>query len=169
MNTVLKTTARYHTATFRLVRISSPTGPTSSFTALTDISIIFSVPADTYKSMYVNMTRVWAVWERPYLSREKVPSEMGSMRLDVTMELVEAWQLVWDQGVREAYTGVLLYWPTMPPKPKEQQPFYTFEVAGLPELSEGDVYVGAWTREVTRRLGFVGQGNSSAAAPLDVV
>ncbi|CAF9936478.1 MAG: hypothetical protein ALECFALPRED_006864 [Alectoria fallacina] len=169
ISTVLKTIAQYPTATFRLVRISSPTGPTSSFpAALTDISIIFSVPDDAYKSIYVNMTPTWSVWEPPYLSREEVPSEMGYMRLDVKMELAEAWTLVWDQGVREAYTAALLYWPVSPPKPTEQQPFYRFEVSGL--SVEGDVYVGAWTRAVTRTLGVARLGNSSTVVgTLDVV
>lgn len=112
------------------------------------------------------MTPIWSVWKSPYLSREEVPAEMGSMRLDVKMEFVEAWQLVWDQGVREAYTGALLYWPVSPPKPTEQQPFYRFEASGL---WRRDVYVGAWTRKVTRSLRFVGEGNSSAAGTLDVV
>lgn len=75
---------------------------------------------------------------------------MGSMRLDVKTELAEAWDIMWGEGVREVYERVLLYWPTLPPGPKDQQPFYRFEVA---RPGAGDVYVGAWSRDMERSLG----------------
>ena len=85
---------------------------------------------------------------------------MGNMRLDVETELVEAWDIMWNQGVREVYDGVLLYWPMLPPKPKDQQPYYRFQVA---KPATEDVYVGAWSQDVERSLGGWGIGNESAA------
>ena len=75
---------------------------------------------------------------------------MGNMRLDVRMELSEAWQLVKEKRVVNPgflFDGVALYWPTGPlARGQQPQPFYRFEGPF------GYVYVGAWTNWVTKFL-----------------
>lgn len=88
---------------------------------------------------------------------------MGIMRLDVKTELDEAWDILWKQGVRETYDGVLLYWPMLPPKPKDQQPFYRFEVA---KPARKDVFVGAWSQDVEKSLEV---DNESAVVLMDAL
>ena len=89
------------------------------------------------------------------------------MRLDVRLDLDEAWRLAREWGFYRLCEGVLLYWPSSPPAPKAQQPFYRFQGLGP---GFGFVYVGAWTRVVTTDLDGVGVGrNGSAAGAVDAV
>ncbi|KAF6226740.1 hypothetical protein HO173_011760 [Letharia columbiana] len=168
---VLKTIAKHPTATFRFVRASSPTGPTASLPSLTRVRIVFSIrdgpTHHAFRSLHVDMTPVWSVWDPPVLSPDDVPADMGAMHLDVRLDLDEAWRLAREWGFYRLCEGVLLYWPSSPPAPTAQQPFYRFQGLG-PGL--GFVYVGAWTRVVTTDLDGVGVGrNGSAAGAVDVV
>lgn len=73
------------------------------------------------------------------------------------MDLDEAWQLI-GRVRMEVFESVRLYWPALQPGVRGQQPFYRFE--GLVPR-KGFVYVGAWSKEVKRKLGGVRVGNES--------
>ena len=94
------------------------------------------------------MTHVWSVWHRPVFSTVKVADDVGNMRLDVRMELDEAWQVILQEEVVTAefqFDDVALFWPDLPrARPREEQPFYRFQGP------LGNVYVGTWTKWVTK-------------------
>ena len=164
MSEVLKTTAKYPTAVFRLV-VATSNDPMTSAAGINLIRIGFSIDQPPYKSITVDMTPIWSIWKPPVFSKDKLPDRMGIMPFDVRMEIDTAWELAVSNGYRLPYGSVVLFWPRLPPEPEKQEPFYRFEIFWAPLIY---VYVGAWSRKVSTSLASVRAGNESVADLVEV-
>ena len=127
--------ARYQSAAFRELQVTSNFGPTTDPELLLNVRLLFSFP---HGSLSADMTSTWGEWNTVRIWPELLPAGLNALPPRLGMDIVFADELMRRAGYLGSYASVLVNWP-QGLRLGNDQPYYCF----LMEASQSDfVYVG---------------------------